>query len=314
VPQGEKPKKPKKSFLSSIKAFIIAPLIFLIVLGAVFAYSGVWPPMVVIESKSMQHGVDSSIGVIDTGDIVIVKQVSSLGEVTTYMDAVPSGYSTYSELGDVIVYYKTGMDKPIIHRAICNLVYNTTGGGFDVPALKNVPGSMWSVPGGEKVWWNLKDTLELHGIGYANVTVVLELATMLNYMNATGSVHGGLITMGDNNWYNGPNGTALGKYDQKWINTVREPIKPEWIIGKARGELPWFGLLKLYATGTAPSYTPKNSQTDLVISLAHIIAVPVALDVSNSLLKKRGIEMFGWTKKLNPRRLWRRNKRKEPPT
>jgi signal peptidase len=306
--------KRSKSVLSSIKAFIIAPLIFLIVLGAVFAYSGVWPPLVVIESKSMQHGVDSYIGVIDTGDIVIVKGVTSLGEVKTYMDSVNSGYSTYSERGDVVIYYKAGMDKPIIHRAICNLVYNTTGGGFDVPALKDVPAWMWSVPGGEKVWWNLKGNLELHGIGYANATVVLELAPMLDYMSARGSVHGGLITMGDNNWYNGPNGTVLGRYDQKYISSVREPIKAEWVIGEARGELPWFGLLKLYATGTAPSYTPKNSQTDLVVSLALIIAVPVALDITNSLLRRRGIEMFGWNKKLNPRRLWRRNEKKEPPT
>jgi signal peptidase I len=311
VPPGE---KRTKSFLSSIKAFIIAPLIFLIVLGAVFAYSGVWPPLVVIESKSMQHGVDSAIGVIDTGDIVIVKDVNSLNEVTPYMGAVASGYSTYGEPGDVVIYFKAGMDKPIIHRAIVNLEYNATGGGFDIPALEHVPDWMWSVPGGEKVWWNLKDTVELHGIGYANATVVIELDAMLNYMNAQGDPHGGLITMGDNNWYYGPNGTVLGKYDQKWISTVKEPIEAQWVIGKARGELPWFGLLKLYATGTAPSYTPQNSQTDLIVSLALIIAVPVALDISNSLLKRRGIELFGWTRRLSPRRLWQRSRKKEPPT
>jgi signal peptidase I len=307
VPPGE---KQKRSFLSSIKPFIIAPLIFLIILGAVFAYSGVWPPLVVIESKSMQHGVDSSIGVIDTGDIVIVKDVNSLNEVTPYMGGVANGYSTYGELGDVVIYFKTGMDTPIIHRAICNLEYNSTGGGFDIPELKNVPEWMWSVPTGEKVWWNLKDTVELHGIGYANATVVIELDAMLNYMSARGTPHGGLITMGDNNWYYGPNGTVLGKYDQKWISTVKEPIKAEWVVGKARGELPWFGLLKLYATGTAPSYTPKNSQTNLIVSIALIIAVPIALDISNSLLKKKGIEMFGWARRLSPRRLWQRPKKK----
>lgn len=307
MPPGE---KRKKSFLSSIKAFIIAPLIFLIVLGAVFAYSGVWPPLVVIESKSMQHGVDSYIGVIDTGDIVIVKDVNSLNDVTPYIDAVANGFSTYGELGDVVIYYKTGMDKPIIHRAICNLEYNSTGGGFDMPALENIPPWMWSVPGGEKVWWNLKGTVELQGIGYANATVVIELNPMLKYK------HGGLITMGDNNFRtNASNGRLEGIVDQSAIRAVRdEPIKAEWVIGKARGELPWFGLLKLYATGTAPSYTPKNSQTNLIVSLALIIAVPVALDISNSLLKRGGIEMFGWTRRLSPRRLWQRSKKKEPPT
>jgi len=32
-----------------------------------YLFSGVWPPMVVIESSSMMHGEDSQVGVIDTG-------------------------------------------------------------------------------------------------------------------------------------------------------------------------------------------------------------------------------------------------------
>jgi len=271
--------------------------------------------MVVIESRSMQHSDDTSyIGIIDTGDIVIVKNIDSLDEVTTYLDAVPSGYSTYGELGDVVIYYKSGMSKPIIHRAICNLVYNSTGGGFDVPALENVPSWMWSVTG-ERTWWNLKGTLELHGIGYRNATLYIQLDTMLEYMSKRPlGVHGGLITMGDYN-VDSSNGTVVGQYDQKSLgSSIREPIIADWVLGKARGELPWFGLLKLYATGTAPDYTPRNSQTDLVVSIVLIITVPVALDVANSLLKRRGIDMFGWTKRLSPRRLWRRPKEKEPPT
>lgn len=126
--------------------------------------------MVVIESKSMQHADESSIGTIDTGDIVVVKKVTSTNEVVTYLDAVAAGHSTYGELGDVIVYYKSGMSKPIIHRAMCNLVYNTTGGGFDVPALANVPLNMWSVTGDEKRWWNIDGVLDLYDIGYQKVT------------------------------------------------------------------------------------------------------------------------------------------------
>jgi signal peptidase len=132
--------------------------------------------------------------------------------------------------------------------------------------------------------------VELYGIGHANVTVPIDLAAMLAYMNAptfAGGPHGGLITMGDNNYYSGPNGTLLGRYDQKWISSVREPIAEDWVIGKARGELPWFGLLKLYATGTAPDYTPRNSQVNLVVCLVLLITVPMTLDISLGLRKRK---------------------------
>lgn len=305
------PGEKRKSFLSSIKSFIIAPLVFLILLGAVFAYSGIWPPLVVVESKSMQHGTESYIGTIDTGDIVIVKGVSSLKEITPYLDAMATGHRTYGEFGDVIIYYKTGMGKPIIHRAICNLVYNKTGGGFDVPALKNVPSEQWAVLGGEQVWWNLQTTLMLYDIGYMRASVEIRLSSMLTQMGS--SAHGGLITMGDYNWYVEDN-VVKGKIDQSAIPAVRnEPILGDWVIGVARGELPWFGLLKLYAAGSAPADTPRNSQTDLLISLALIISVPIALDVTGSLLKRRGVDLFGWTKRLSPRRLWRRSKDRKPP-
>jgi signal peptidase len=311
--------KKGKSFLSSIKAFIVAPLIFLIVLGSVFAYSGIWPPMVVIESKSMQHSSTMSyLGTADTGDIVIVKKVTSLGEVETYVDGVASGHATYGEYGDVVIYYKGGMVKPIIHRAIVNLEYNETGGGFDVPSLAKIPDWMWAVPSAEtKTYYNLQQTLVLYDVGYMGATVTIDLKSMLNVMQAEGDLHGGLITMGDNNWKVNTDGTISGSYDQVALEArynVREPIKEEWVIGKARGELPWFGLLKLYATGSAPSYTPENSRNNLVISLILIIGVPVVLDVSNSILKTKGIYMFKWTEKLVPKR-WRKEQTppKEPP-
>lgn len=296
------PKEEKEGALvSSIKAFIVAPLIFLIVLAAVFAYSGVWPPLVVIESESMQHSDTTSyIGVIDTGDIVVVKGIGSMDEVTTYIEGVASGHYTYGEAGDVVIYHRSGMAKPIIHRAIVNLVYNYTGGGFDVPSLANVPAEMWSVPGGERTWWNLQRTLVLHDVGYAGATVEIDLGAMLSYMAQRGNMHGGLVTLGDHNWEE-INGTVVGKYDQRWISSVREPVREDWIVGKARGELPWFGLLKLWATGTAPDSTPDNSKTNLFIALGLIIAVPIVLDLTAALLRRRGIEPFGWAKRWSRR-------------
>jgi len=50
---------------------------------------GTWPPMVVVESGSMMHGRDSSVGVIDTGDLTLVKSVSSRSDVRTWITGVP---------------------------------------------------------------------------------------------------------------------------------------------------------------------------------------------------------------------------------
>jgi signal peptidase len=299
-----------KSGEGSWKGMLIAPIIFVIILLSMFLYSGIWPPLVVIESKSMQHSEDTSyIGVIDTGDLVIVKETPDSGRITTYLEGVATGYQTYGEYGDVIIYFKSGLDKPIIHRAICYLEYNQTGGGFDIPVLADVPSAQWEVVCGPDVWWNQKGTIELYDVGYAQATVRLDLSLMLDYFDDRGiTPHGGFITMGDNNW--SPSGSGpIGNYDQ--LSIIREPVKEEWVIGVARGEIPWFGLLKLYLTGTAPSYVPSNSETFLIASIVLIVGVPIVLDVSNHLLKKRGINMFGWYDRLMER-IFKKKKKEEP--
>ncbi|ELY30675.1 signal peptidase i [Halogeometricum borinquense DSM 11551] len=81
-----------------------------------FALTGVWPPMVAVESGSMEPH-------IDTGDMVVVSDAgrfsgASADEhgIVTYAES--DGYSRFSGKGDVIVYMppeRTG--SPIIHRA-----------------------------------------------------------------------------------------------------------------------------------------------------------------------------------------------------
>ncbi len=293
--------KANDSGVGSWKALLAAPVIFIIILAGLFAYSGIWPPLVVIESKSMQHSdTQSALGVIDTGDLVVVKKITSAAQVKTYVDGMSSGYSTYGEHGDVIIYYKSGLSKPIIHRAIVYLVYNETGGSFDIPSLRDVPTDKWSVSSGPQSYLNQKGTVDLKDVGYAKVTVHLDLAGMLNYFTSNHiEPHGGLITMGDNNWSPGASG-PVGTYDQQSI--MKEPIKDVWLIGLARGEIPWFGLLKLWLTGTAPPYVPHNSEYYLMFTLALLIGIPLAMDISNMYLKRKGIDMFGWTRALVPKR------------
>jgi signal peptidase len=303
----------QKGYLSVVKGFIAIGIAIVLIFVILFAYSGLWPPIVVVESDSMQHSdTRSFIGTIDTGDILIVQKVRGSQDVVTYLEGIANGYKTYGEYGDVVTYQKYGLSgTPIIHRAICEIVYNESGHGFDIPSLAHIPNEQWSVQGAPvKTYWNLNGVVEIDDVGYLQVTLRLDLSSMLSYFSSRGMhPHGGLITMGDHNVQS--NGTALlGYYDQ--LSICREPIKNEWLVGKARGELPWFGLVKLWATGTLPHNTPQNSVTNLVITIALIIGLPIALDISNVLLKRRGIEIFGWTKKLSLKRLRRKPEEDKP--
>jgi signal peptidase len=84
-----------------------------------FAISGVWPPMVAVESSSMNPHMK-------TGDLVFVMEEHRLAPefataetgVVTYQTGENEGYTKFSEPGDVIIYRadnRTG--TPIIHRA-----------------------------------------------------------------------------------------------------------------------------------------------------------------------------------------------------
>ncbi|MFP4169494.1 MAG: S26 family signal peptidase [Methanomassiliicoccales archaeon] len=283
-------------------------VIIVLIMSGLFAYAGNWPPLVVVESDSMQHSsTRSSIGTIDTGDLVVVKRVD-YEEVETYLERVLNGHETYGQAGDVVIYKRYGDPQltSIIHRAICKVDYNSTGGGFDIPVLRDLPEEMWSTP--QDRWWNLDGVVTLHDVGYREVEVHLDLSAMLSYFEDQGrEPHGGLITMGDHNFVL-REGTMTGLYDQQ-TNICREPVKGDWVTGLARGELPWFGLLKLWISGDSPQNVPSNSVTNLFVSLGLIIGVPVAIDLSTLVLKRRGWEPPS-LERFHPRRLWERLRKK----
>jgi signal peptidase len=290
--EEEEPSKRRnwvKSALLVLRDVGIALLVVLLVFVALWAYSGVWPPIVVVESSSMQHDdFASSVGVIDTGDLVIVQNTNSIKEVEPYVQSQCSGHATYGDEGDVIIYNEMGGgDKPIIHRALIWLEFNTTtNNSFDVPGLEcdkwvsgvnwegeNRNGSQPNVILQEPRNINFTLTLTLDS-AYRNRNVTLNLENLIGDMVKDDDWNdGGFIAMGDNNDH--PDGSL---------------IKHEWIIGKARGELPWFGLIKLSVSGdipwgkvcSAPSErgcAADNSWTSLIVALVILIAVPIALDV-----------------------------------
>ncbi len=98
--------------------FLIAVVIFGVIVGSLYAYSGVWPPMAVVMSDSMMHPLSSSFGHLGTlvpGDIVIIKKTS---HIVTYEEGKKTGYKSFGSYGDVIIYRDPVLHRLIIHRAM----------------------------------------------------------------------------------------------------------------------------------------------------------------------------------------------------
>ncbi len=261
----------KKELFLFGKDILIAFIIIGIILSALFTYSGRWPPMVVIESSSMSHSEVSQVGLIDTGDIVIVK-TSDRDDIVTYLEGRVNGYSKYGEYGDVIIYRPMGSisKTPIIHRPVMYLEINESGRSFDIPTLKDLEyGEDWACDQGEH-YRSINGTITIYDYGFREAQVRINLGQLI----ISGYNHSGYITMGDNN----VSPRTGGHYDQGY-GICPAPIKDEWVEGKAKGELPWFGIMKLAYMGKTREI-PSNSWNNLAISLVLIVGLPLGVDVA----------------------------------
>ncbi|WP_049895396.1 S26 family signal peptidase [Halopiger xanaduensis] len=85
-----------------------------------FAVSGVWPPLVAIESGSMEPNMNTGdlVFVVATDRFVGDESVADTG-VVTLENGRESGYETFDRSGDVVVFRPDGNDSrtPVIHRA-----------------------------------------------------------------------------------------------------------------------------------------------------------------------------------------------------
>ena len=125
-----------RSFLFDMMGAVI---VLLIVIGSLYTYTGNWPPLVVVQSGSMQHDdSSSSVGVIDTGDLVFVKTLGKRDSIRTYVEGLDSGYRTYGSYGDVVIYRPNGnrSKTAIIHRAVVYLEWNDTTYNLPAPLFK----------------------------------------------------------------------------------------------------------------------------------------------------------------------------------
>jgi signal peptidase len=96
---------------------LLRDLLFVLIVVVMFSsisyiVMGRLSPMVAVESGSM-------IPHIQIGDIIFVESVDRT-KIITYNEGKETGYSTFDEYGDVILYKPRGKDgvTPIIHRAM----------------------------------------------------------------------------------------------------------------------------------------------------------------------------------------------------
>ena len=237
-----------------------------LLLGSMWISTGSFPPMVVVESGSMMHDEDGSVGAIDPGDLILVMN-KNRADVVTFVEATEVGnenfgHESHGSPGDVIIFSKNGgLDTPVIHRALLEVVQN--GSGWDVPGttLRNV----------QAVTWTLDiDCSSFHGSYNLRI-------------EDWEPNHSGFLTSGDNNAEGcmidqsgvSSNGPASGMRDSN--NEPVEAVKDEWIVGVASSEVPWIGSIKLITSGNWEEVTPR-SWYSLTLLILLILGLPVAIE------------------------------------
>ncbi|MGQ0536011.1 MAG: S26 family signal peptidase [Methanobacteriota archaeon] len=265
---------------------VVALGIVAVVLLMLYGYTRLWPPMVVIESGSMMHPADDfpegllcipygNVCTIDPGDLVLVKKVDDRDDVETW---VAGGKSRYGSPGDVIVYFRGGnrATTPIIHRAMAYVEVRCDG----APVASTTGCGSGSV------------SYVVEGYGPFNDTAGIVIPELgLSEGRRFRPTLSGFITKGDNPQTNSVSDQASG--------LAPEPVSvgaDGWVQGKARGELPWFGLIKLAVadydnscganqcpppaewTRVVNAYAPKDLWVMLGLLLGLFIFVPVVTD------------------------------------
>lgn len=277
------------------KDVLVSLVILGIILGSLYVFSGRWPPMVVIETGSMMHSEDSQIGAIDPGDIVIVQERDK-EDITTYVEGRATGYRKYGQYGDVIIFEPDGdkQETPIIHRAVLYLEYDEEQDLFNIPALGYLDyGEDWSIQGNDNADVEEGEGLSryldiyIYDYGHEDKTIIISLEEFEN---------SGFITKGDNNL----------NIDQAQGNNIKDPVKEEWMLGRARGELPWFGIIKLLYLGRTGD-VPSNSWNNFMISIAIILLLPIITEIGSKIYH----EMAGGEEELEARKEISKNKNSE---
>ena len=204
---------------------ILTSVMIVLAIGAVlFTVSGVWPPMVAVESGSMEPNMERGdlIFLIDnerfTPDEAVVVGGASTGVVPADV-AESTDRTKFGSHGDVIVFRPNGNagQIPIIHRAM-----------FFVEE--------------DEDWYDRADPAAVGG------------ADDCSELHHCPAPHAGFITKGDNQRTN-------ANYDQ--ASRLSAPVRPGWIVGTAELRVPYLGHVRLlFSTVTVPSVETVEAASD----------------------------------------------------
>lgn len=260
----------EKENRDTLIAIAIIVMSFLGVYAGIGLYSGHDPQFSVVTSQSMQHNdKESMLGVIDTGDMVLVRDKSKV-DIQTYIQGYETGYTSFGDYGNVII-YKTESGRNIIHRVFLFLEVKEDGFGkyASIPYLENYP-SWGSSDGLESVLdpQMLREDISIKTVGYRSVNVHINIEFILNNTETGTS---GYITMGDNN----------SVIDQNYGFTISKLVTDEMVVSIPMIEMPWIGCFKLVLSGkgsVVDSHVP-NSIPDLGIVILTVFLLIVSLYV-----------------------------------
>jgi signal peptidase len=263
----------KKETKNVIITFVALAALVAIGYTGVMVYSGASPSFYTVESGSMRHSDSSKIGVIDTGDMVIVRDPSKT-DIITYIEGHGTGYRMFGDYGDVIL-YKDKLGRTIIHRAILDMEVVDVDGSdkkwWKVHGLDKYTGE-WSCGALNNTNYNnepLTGSLILYDFGVKNTRLEIKLATNFNGVTKGDR---GYLTMGDSN---NPN------YDAALVTE-------DMLVAVAALEIPWVGIIKLYVSGTNTDQIPSNTLPSFIAAfVAFVLIVAILSVVHDSYVKKK---------------------------
>lgn len=286
-----------------VREIVLAAGMISLLVMAMWAHTGSMPPLVVVESNSMQHDKNGEVGTIDAGDLVLVHSPDR-NKIITYAEATDSdspdyGYESLGMEGDVIIYQRNGEDDstPIIHRALfkINVGETTSPEDGDCPEGVFWEGSCvlsWSVPGSDQVnvakinlLFDGNNTGEYPCRGVA----AQHGSVWFSVENFTPS-NPGYITLGDNNDCNDDQGVFEFAQGLSSIHSgIIKPVEEDWVIGISGAEIPWLGTVKLMVSGgdsPGVSQVPGASFLFLILFIVSVLAIPMLIEpVLNRILR-----------------------------
>jgi len=184
-----------------------------------FGVSGLWPPLVAVESGSMEPHMHRGdlVFIVDEQRFPPDGAVGQTGIVTYRQAAANDSHWSFGDYGNVIVYKPDGKawKTPIIHRA-----------RFHVERGEN-----WVDPPSEG------------GTGKAD-SEYLGGATTCAQVRTCPAPHDGFVTLGD----------ANRQYDQ--VAGQSGVVRSEWIRGRAKVRIPYLGYIRLLFGGLQAGVSP----------------------------------------------------------